>query len=147
MSDLAEVFEAQRSSALAAQRAESRAIEQRIEFENQRATRDLAAMQECLRPATAADYSRWLTGYLRRGGRVTHFYDYPTPKMWVATPGLQMHPLCGSWSVDIIVPSGVTIDVQGLGHNNIFYMADFTAAKGHFVPAYSDTVITPEADQ
>ena len=32
-------------------------------------------------PASIEDYVLWLQGYIKRGGKATHFYDYPFSRM------------------------------------------------------------------
>lgn len=100
-------------------------------------------VRPCLRRATALDYSRWLRGYLERGGQITHAYDYPTPTdFYVAEHAFALPALYGSLAATIIVPIGVTVDVLDRGHSSLYWMDgfDFDALFGK-VPAYSDTVL------
>jgi hypothetical protein len=93
-----------------------------------------------LRQASVDDYKKWLAGFLKTDGLPSHYYDYPFNKTdwYVATSDLEIFPLYGSASVNIIVPAGITVSDTGLGHNNLYFMKDFST-RGHFVPVFKDT--------
>lgn len=98
---------------------------------------------EACRPATAADYAAWLSGWLARGGQVTHIYDYEIGRAdwWVMDRYASPPKLYGAQSVNVIVPDGVPLrpaNVRGnVGHNSFFFMDGF-AADALWVPSYTD---------
>jgi len=90
------------------------------------------------------DYIEWLTGYIEKGGYITHYYDYPMGnKIYIARQDCQMVPMFGSSSIMLVVPKEINIipvpeePFGGWGHNNIYFIKDFKHI-GSFVPAYSD---------
>lgn len=95
-----------------------------------------------LRPASAAEYSRWLRGYLENGGTLGNYSDSPMTGIYVAVRHFDLPPLCGASSISVIVPEGVIVDRQpGFSHNSVFWMDGFRY-DGTFSPrAYSDTVL------
>lgn len=137
-----ETLDSLRNAAYAQQRAERDAREYRTQsmFARDRAVR--AGLSTVTRPGTAEDYSRWMTGYVRRGGLPTHYYDYPTPtrNLLVATGELELQPLHGATSVSVIVPAGIRL-LSGFnsGHNEVFLMDGFR--HNGTVPVYTDTEI------
>lgn len=114
------------------------------EFEQQRATFERQALPH-LRRATAADYSRWLRGYVARGGHIGHCYDYPTPddRWYVATGPFTLEPMFGAGSVMIIVPEGIAVEVdeKAFTHNQVFWMDSYRVSNTSGAPAFSDTVL------
>ena len=108
----------------------------------------------CLRKARPRDYKEWLEGFLAKGGKPTHWYDYPitnrgvylsggqAPATWfVAKKDFATLPLCGSMAIHVIVPTGIQVDkTAGLGHCNLYYMDGF-GYDGHWVPVFTDTVV------
>jgi hypothetical protein len=96
-----------------------------------------------LRPARASEYSSWLQGWVEQGGRISHVYDDPTPKgLYMLLDNIEELPpgLCGAFSLRIIVPRGLTLKYDDLGHCSIYFM-DGYRFDGTSVPAYSDTVL------
>jgi hypothetical protein len=90
--------------------------------------------------ASKSDYERWLKGFLAKSNTPTHNYDYnfPARSFYVAAANFEIIPLYGSQSINVIVPQGVQVDTsRGLGHNNLYFMKDFTASNG-WIPIYSD---------
>lgn len=94
-----------------------------------------------LRQAKVKDYKNWLAGFLERGGKPTHCYDYPLERgmeEWkVALSDFQIVPLFGADSLDIIIPKGIKFLGGELGHTNLYFMDGFSHA-GSWVPIYSD---------
>lgn len=102
------------------------------------------------RPTTAAEYTAWLTGYLRAGGEVTHRYNYPMRANWWV---LTSHPgyvptLYGALSVHVIVPADVpftprdvpnTYPSGGCGHSSFYFLDGFRRCASGWVPQYDDT--------
>lgn len=103
--------------------------------------RDRALFNETVSPylgtATAKDYGAWLKGFMERGGEPTTFYDYgmPQSKYYLATDSFKLPPLYGADSVCIIIPAGVTVTFDDLGHNSL-YMIDGFDYCGYSVPVY-----------
>lgn len=92
-----------------------------------------------VRPATVEDYEKWLKGYLLRGGKISHWYDYEfTGYDWfVAEKDLVLEPLYGANLVWLIVPE--SIEVQGadnFGHSGIFYMKNFSSTSPDWAPYF-----------
>ena len=75
------------------------------------------------RPSTADHYQAWLESYLDHGGTVDSFStdNFRVGRLHTITHDAELPPgLCGSASVDLIVPSGVTLTVPDRGHCVIF---------------------------
>lgn len=119
----------------------------RIEFDNEiarfrreheRKTLEKGIFLKDFGPANKGDYERWLVGHLEAGGKITHVYDYPWSRWdWFAPlkSGIEILPLYGSMSIQIIVPKGISIHGEW-GHNDIFWMDGFRASS--IVPIFSD---------
>lgn len=91
-----------------------------------------------LKPATAEDYTRWLRGYMERGGSITHCYDYDLlpDEFYVAQSDFALIPLYGVDAVHIIVPHGVRFLGGELGHCTLYFEDE---VKGHrWVPLYNN---------
>lgn len=96
------------------------------------------AMLQSFRTANKRDYELWLAGYLEAGGKITHVYDYPWGRRdWYApvADNVELIPLYGATSIQIIVPAGMTVSGDG-GHSLIFWMDGFRAPR--VVPLFSD---------
>ncbi len=116
--------------------------------ESRRADLEQAELLKYCRNATREEYQEWLTGYLRKGGKVTHpregKFRYGSIKVLVAKPAY-IPELYGANSVDIIVPKNVDLHPNELrrtfhgvsGHNSIFFMRDFVAVSG-WVESFAD---------
>lgn len=118
----------------------------RIQQINEREVRFKEEVRPRIAKATAANYNAWLTGYMQKGGEPTHRYDRPLRNFYVAVADLDLMPLYGSGSVSIIVPAGVTVNLENgrdAGHCNLYFMEDFSSLGFHggkaTVPVYSDT--------
>jgi len=94
-----------------------------------------------LRQARIEDYRNWLAGFLEKGGKPTHCYDYPMERgldEWkVALNDFQIVPLFGTESLNIIVPDEIKFLGGEPGHNNLYFMDSFSCF-GVWVPVYSD---------
>ncbi len=94
-----------------------------------------------MRPARVRDYDAWLDGFMAKGGKITHKYNYKMPDdFYVALQDTHMIPLYGAQSISIIVPVGIEITGE-LGHVDLFYMGNFKPEPSHFVPVYIDNRI------
>jgi len=85
------------------------------------------------------DYADWLASFIISGGEITHVYDYKMPcDSWlIAQVAFTVTPLHGSSSKQIIVPSGIKVEIGAAGHNNIYWF-DGPHASGGWVPLYTD---------
>jgi hypothetical protein len=96
------------------------------------------ALLRSFRTARRRDYKQWLIGYLEAGGNITHIYDYPWGRWDWYVPvedNVELIPLYGSTSIQIIVPVGMTVYGDG-GHSLIFWMDGFRAPR--VVPIFGD---------
>lgn len=120
--------------------------EQRREREKANAAimaRARAQLFPCLQRATVSEYRSWLAGYIKNGGLSTHCYDYRMPSCFmVAKRDFKTIPLYGSQAVEIIVPVGIDVFDDGLGHCNLYLMDGFKVVGG-WVPVYSDILDSP----
>lgn len=102
-----------------------------------------------------ATYNTWLKDYLLQGNRITHFYDYPCPRIEVVTDPSRQRPsstygMCGTKSRNYILSRDVTAshyvsDFTGDHcHNNMYGWTNggktAVAYDGHWVPAYANTI-------
>jgi hypothetical protein len=98
-------------------------------------------MELHLRKASMQDYKAWLNGFLSSGGNPTHYYDYPFTRwdnFYVALEDLELSPLYGASSINIIVPIGVKVTGKK-GHIGLFFYDNF-ATDGGIVPVFVDTM-------
>ena len=104
-------------------------------------------------PASIEDYLLWLQGYIKRGGKPTHFYDYPFSQMdfrYASRPlVIDSDYEYGSSSREIIVARNVQTDrtnpagpFGGWAHTQVYFMHGYRTNKS-IVPVYSD----PEFDE
>lgn len=102
--------------------------------------------------ATASQYATWLNGYIRAGGRPTHFYGYPFRSAnfrYATTPvTVDSDREYGTRRRDIIVADGVTTHrtnpaghFGGWAHTKLYFMHGYRT-NASVVPVYSD----PEFD-
>lgn len=97
------------------------------------------AISHCRR-ATKDEYQDWLLGYMKEGGMPTHYYSYPFGRFHIAIEDFYLYPLYGSRAMYIIVPNGIRVDYQDLGHSSLYIMDGFLAKDG-FVPVYADMIL------
>lgn len=92
-----------------------------------------------LRNAVPPDYKAWLVGHLKKGGEITHSNDYKMPDNWyVAKTNIDLRPLYGTQSVNIIIPEGLSVKfLQGLGHCSLYFMEGFEQCGG-WIPTYAN---------
>jgi len=96
-------------------------------------------LQSCCR-ATTNEYTQWLHAYLSSGGKITHVYECPMKDMYIVKGSikhLDIVKLCGALAVSLIIPSGVSVNYDNIGHNCI-YLWDGLKTLGHSVPLFSD---------
>ena len=105
-------------------------------------------------PATVQQYAAWLRGYVRRGGKPTHFYDYPISREGfryaASTVTVDSDYEYGSSLRHIIVAAGVRTErtnpagpFDGWAHTHMFFMHGYRTNRPTAVPVYSD----PEFDE
>ena len=125
--------------------------------DDRRAMRELADKHRATRPdttepATIGQYAAWLEGYVRRGGKVTHVYDYPWSRArfrYASSPlTIDSDYEYGACSRSIVVAAGVTAGrtrpsggFGGWAHTNLYFMHG-CRTNADWVPVYSD----PEFD-
>ena len=116
----------------------ARIREQEIE---RHSTKELAVIElyPRLRPASVNDYLGWLKGYIEKGGKPSHVYDYPFSRWewYVAVENIKPIQLYGAQSINIIIPDWVSAKDGDWGHCNLFYMDGYRASN--FVPLFKDT--------
>lgn len=155
MSAFADEFNAMRAVAYAEQEMKRRAIADRYNNESQTALQVREDLTSYMRHAEKWEYDAWLTGFLKQGGKPTHFYEYrmPTAKWFVPLTDFVVRPLYGSMSLHIIVPKGIHLLGGSTGHNSVFITTvegtflfqGFHDSRPHanpgFVPVYTDTEV------
>ena len=159
MSELADEFNSMRAVALAEQAARRQASESthRRDSEMSYARRDTVVSQ--CRRMQLWEYAAWLTGFMKAGGKPTHFYDYATPlgNWFTALEDFTVLPLYGAMSVNIIVPAGIHLLGGDTGHSSLFVTTNGDDAGDRFlyqgfhdyrphssprvVPVYTDTEV------
>jgi len=90
--------------------------------------------------ATEKSYGKWIEGFIQSGGTITHWYDYNSTRwnnILIATEDFKLEPLYGAASIMVIVPIGINVEYDELGHNNIYYL-DGYRHDGFFVPCFND---------
>lgn len=102
-----------------------------------------------------AAYNSWLKDYLLQGNRITHFYDYPCPRIEVVTDPRNQRPsrpdsMCGSNSRSYILSPEIDATkyaskfVTRRSHNKLYGWTNggktAVAYEGHWVPAYTNTI-------
>lgn len=99
-------------------------------------------------------YNIWLEDYLLQGRYISHFYDYPQPRIEVVSDPESQRPhspdgMCGAKSRDYILSPEIDAAewasqfVTRRSHNNLFGWTDggkTPVAYGGWVPAYSNTI-------
>lgn len=112
-----------------------------------------ARCPDTTQPAALDQYIAWLEGYVKRGGKVTHFYDYPFSRAqfrYASAPlTIDSDYEYGARGRSIVVASGVPTErtrpgeaFGGWGHSRLYFMHGYRTNTDYFVPVYSD----PEFD-
>lgn len=108
-----------------------------LQYELQSEDADWRPITYYVRDASPSDYQVWMDGFLKKGGKVTHRYDYKMPKEFkVATSDFDLPAWYGAMAVSVIVPAGINVRYKNLGHNNIYKMSDFSSDGHGWIPAY-----------
>ena len=105
------------------------------ERERLKVTESIDSAKKFLRPATASDWQRFLD---IREKPCTHFYNYDLPgRFYVATGDVEIPAACGSSSIQVIAPVGISVTHGGgITHNNIHRMDDPDGS--FFAPSYNN---------
>lgn len=91
-----------------------------------------------MRPVTVAEYADWLQAYLEGGGKVTQHYDHDMRDILVVRRNVDIPEFFGSKSLQVIVPSDVTVRTpSGVGHNEFYYYDDMQKNTNE-APMYND---------
>ena len=99
-------------------------------------------------------YNIWLEDYLLQGKYISHFYNYPQPRIEVVSDPENQRPIspdgmCGAKSRDYILSPEIDAEkwatkfVTRRSHNNLFGWTDggkTPVAYGGWVPGYSNTI-------
>lgn len=95
------------------------------------------SIRPSLNPATYREYMAWIEGYIERGGKLTHYYDYSMPSdFYIAISNFTIIPLYGAMSVNIIIPRGITVNNKtDIGHSNLYFMDGYINIGG-CIPFY-----------
>ncbi len=108
----------------------------------------MGSLEGKIRPATVRDYQSWLRGFVARGGKPTHSYDYDWRpyNAYVATsdfkiPDVDRKYLSGASALEIIVPKGIHFNGGPLGHSTLFFEEGYKAVQesggdSFWVPTY-----------
>lgn len=102
------------------------------------------SIKDVSRKATKKDYTLWLEGFLKNGGKITHTYDYPIKMedFIVIEKDFKLFPLHGAQSIGLIIKEGVK-RINGIkdhrGHNELYFMDDYSNI-GNFIPMHSDII-------
>lgn len=115
--------------------------------ENQRLTDAINRIgEDKVRPATAEDYSKWVEGFMEKGGKPEYYCNTPitdaTDIFLVAKKDFTVPKLYGAQAVNLIIPKDINIDAESgeLGHSTLYFMKDFSiTGKSKSVKIYSDT--------
>lgn len=95
--------------------------------------------EQCFRAATPDDYIGWLRKWVDTDGEITHYYNYDMPSEFlVAISHIKIPIFYGAASIGVIVPTGITVGFEEIGHNNIYQLAPLNQFGG-FVPCYRNT--------
>ena len=102
--------------------------------------RSMGIFDKEVRLATASQYNEWIAGFIANGGQPTHCYDYPmsNQRFYVAMKDFKLLALFGSRAINVIVPKGIEVKSDDLGHSHLYFMDGFTC-RGGFVPIFEDT--------
>lgn len=121
---------------------EENLFHKRVEKERERIKKMEFEVQRLLegktRPAAVEDYKKWLVGFLRKGGKPTHYYDYSMPmEDWlVATADFELNSLDGV-ILRIIVSKGVKFKGGDPGRSKLYFMDGFEKQTS-WIPFYTD---------
>lgn len=115
----------------------STARQEAYEIEHKQDIKNSQVWLSTLKQASSEDYKMWLDHHLDNDGGITHYYNYEMPDIYIATQDIHVTPLFGAMSVDIIVPKGISVSYDKLGHIKIYSYDG--PSKGGIVPCYLNT--------
>lgn len=146
MADLNLILQEQRTAALADKKARWTSKLASHERQHEADREWLGELHQWAVPIDPESYDAWLTGHLKRGGKVTHFYDYDMPRdqWYLATLSFEIQPLYGALGIKVVVPEGVKV-TGSTGHSALYFMDGFTSRSFRdlpaIVPCFTDTKI------
>lgn len=132
---------------LESQERESRLRDAQARVEAEQNAEDLSRFLRFCRRAAPQDYADWLRGYIRHGGLITHPRPYPLPANWWFFEPADGAPatlptLYGAQAISLIVPADAdghtSLHYGAVGHNRIYRMGTFSAARGACVELFTD---------
>lgn len=85
----------------------------------------------------------WFAGYIiKSDAKITNYYDYDflVERFRVLTQDAHITPLYGANSVRLIIPCGVKVTYDDLGHSTLYFMKNYEMV-GAYVPSYSNMVV------
>ena len=91
-------------------------------------------------PCSYSRYIEWLCGFMKKGGKPTHYYIYSGKrigKWYMAETDFEFRPLYGASAFNLIVPNGIIVSGD-FGHCGIYFMNDYAHIGS--VPVYSDII-------
>ena len=96
-----------------------------------------------LRLATPEDYVDWLAGYIFNNGKITYSRSRALAynNYYVVLGDLDMVPLFGSSSIDLIIPNNINITVpKHSTHSNFFFMKDYSCIENTHTELFVDHI-------
>lgn len=80
-----------------------------------------------VRKASKSEYKKWLKGFLEEGGEIRYDRNREfDDDYFFALRDFELPHLTGSSSLKIIVPKHVEVEYDDRGHNELFFMEDYT---------------------
>ncbi len=96
-------------------------------------------LKDKLRPAAPKDYKKWLDGFIKKGGKPAHYYDFPISlvikRFYVAVEDFEVSPLHGAYAISILVPKKIEFFGGELGDIALYFYDGFRSTE-EFVSAY-----------
>ena len=103
--------------------------------------------EKSIRKAEKGLYEQWLREFLSNRPftvRNIYFYDYsfPEDEFYIVVEDLVVTPLHGASAISIIIPRGIRVVHNDLGHNRLYSMDPCKVRPNEIsIPIYSDMVI------
>jgi len=107
--------------------------------------RKLIPLKQALEPAKGNEYLEWLACYLKTRKHIPTadmcVYNSMPPELFCTVKKgikkIKITPLYGSESLNIVVPKGVSVVGEELGHINL-YLMDGCEHRGVWIPIYKN---------
>lgn len=97
-------------------------------------------------PATAEEYTAWLMGYVKQGGktRPRGEREFRESEFRIAYEDVVVEPEYGADAYTLIMRAGLKWSApEGLGHITVCEMDGFTTTDPDMIEEFSDTTVTP----